>query len=292
MEISPAQRRLLSSGVREWLLPTRRPEGARLLGTGDVPAWARRVADALDAGEDLPAADWPRALLATELAFASSSLGFAIDWPDDTGYPDLAAIRVLREIQEQFHYDRPPATPHEPAWTPMPDGEDDEIWRRFQARFAFRPGMRSFPAIDEPTPSVTFDLAAIHQRPARSTAAHDARTDLLNASALTAFTEILPDGTRLAALDWQHRCYWFRPDVQARSGGPWRLSPCPDGDYYVFLTEDLTCGTFGHPWEQTLCIFGEPLVTALTPLLAPWLPIKRSSPPSQERAVHSSASSP
>lgn len=37
-------------------------------------------------------------------------------------------------------------------------------------------------------------------------------------------------------------------------------------------------GTFGHPWEQTLCVFGEPLVSALAPLLTSWLPIKRSSP--------------
>lgn len=31
---------------------------------------------------------------------------------------------------------------------------------------------------------------------------------------------------------------------------------CPDWDYYLHLTEDLRLGTFGHPWEQTLCVFG------------------------------------
>lgn len=43
------------------------------------------------------------------------------------------------------------------------------------------------------------------------------------------------------------------------------------------MTDDLTTGTFGHPWEQTLCIFGEPLVTTLAPLLTIWLPIKRDN---------------
>ncbi|MFB4279141.1 DUF2716 domain-containing protein [Nonomuraea sp. MTCD27] len=37
----------------------------------------------------------------------------------------------------------------------------------------------------------------------------------------------------------------------------------PNGDYYVFLSEDRTNGTFGHPWEQTLCIFGTSLIPEL-----------------------------
>jgi hypothetical protein len=50
----------------------------------------------------------------------------------------------------------------------------------------------------------------------------------------------------------------------------------PNGDYYAFLTEDMTAGTFGHPWEQTLRVFGDQLVSALAPMLSSWLPIKRS----------------
>jgi hypothetical protein len=79
----------------------------------------------------------------------------------------------------------------------------------------------------------------------------------------------------MAVLDWNHQCYWFRPDLQVHRGGPWSLSVWPDGDYYVFLTEDLSAGTFGHPWEQTLHVFGEPLLTILVPLLTGWLPITR-----------------
>ncbi|MEU5671031.1 DUF2716 domain-containing protein [Micromonospora sp. NPDC047753] len=39
-------------------------------------------------------------------------------------------------------------------------------------------------------------------------------------------------------------------------------------DYYAFLTEDMTEGTFGHPWEQTLCVFGSHLMPKLVPLLS------------------------
>jgi hypothetical protein len=31
------------------------------------------------------------------------------------------------------------------------------------------------------------------------------------------------------------------------------------------------------PWKQTLCIFGEPLLEHLVPLLTGWLPVKRST---------------
>ena len=34
----------------------------------------------------------------------------------------------------------------------------------------------------------------------------------------------------------------------------------PDGDYSIFLATDLRLGTFGHPWEETLCVFGQPLL--------------------------------
>ncbi|MEV0150210.1 MULTISPECIES: DUF2716 domain-containing protein [unclassified Nonomuraea] len=43
-----------------------------------------------------------------------------------------------------------------------------------------------------------------------------------------------------------------------------------------FLSEDMTNGTFGHPWEQTLCIFGSSLLPELAPLLTSWLPVKRA----------------
>lgn len=35
----------------------------------------------------------------------------------------------------------------------------------------------------------------------------------------------------------------------------------PDGDYYLYLTADLRLGTFGHPWEDSLCVFGDELLT-------------------------------
>ncbi|MFA7767591.1 DUF2716 domain-containing protein [Streptomyces sp. NRRL S-448] len=41
--------------------------------------------------------------------------------------------------------------------------------------------------------------------------------------------------------------------------GKWPGSVYPDGDYHLYRTPELRFGTFGHPWEHTLCVFGAPL---------------------------------
>jgi hypothetical protein len=64
------------------------------------------------------------------------------------------------------------------------------------------------------------------------------------------------------ALDWQHTSYRLRP--HALGSTRWPLSPFGDGDYYIYLGEDLSFGTFGHPWEDSICVFGEPLLDRLT----------------------------
>ncbi|MEU5934541.1 DUF2716 domain-containing protein [Micromonospora sp. NPDC047187] len=34
----------------------------------------------------------------------------------------------------------------------------------------------------------------------------------------------------------------------------------PVGDYYIHLAEDFRFGTFGHPWELSLCVFGDDML--------------------------------
>ena len=70
-------------------------------------------------GEDAPlkAADWARALLATEIVFASDLAGSGVEWSTTTGFTDEATIRTLRSIQRKLastvrpYYGRPPSPP-------------------------------------------------------------------------------------------------------------------------------------------------------------------------------------
>ncbi len=51
-------------------------------------------------------------------------------------------------------------SPLPPGWTTLDD--KNPYWDRFTDRFGFRPGLTEpdWPAIAEPTPSITFDLTA------------------------------------------------------------------------------------------------------------------------------------
>jgi len=134
--------------------------------------------------------------------------------------------------------------------------ETDGVWDRFDARFDFRPSMQRFPAITEPVPSVTWSLATLD-----------------NDTKLDRFVDVVHNGLRTLAgggsilfLDWQHTCYRVWPSLVGPEnldppGKPgWPLSPYPDGDYFIYLAEDFRFGTFGHPWELSVCVFDAELL--------------------------------
>ena len=161
--------------------------------------------------------------------------------------------------------------PRLPGWTPL--AENDQYWRRFADRFQFRPGIAPelWPAIRDLVPSLTFDISGGNEVGASWASRHDA----INAEALRCFvTEF--DDPHFVVLSWQRQGYLLDAAAHAeKPGAPWRVPVCPNGDYSVFLRPDLTAGTFGHPWEQTLCVFGDTLVGTLGRTLATWLPLKR-----------------
>lgn len=146
-------------------------------------------------------------------------------------------------------------------------------WRLFTSRFGFRLS-KDTPAIDEPAPSVTFDLGPVF---ARDTAGFAAAADVINAEVLRAFVWQLPDRRRILALDVNHQFYWLDPAEHAcaETSTSWPITPFPNGDYHGFFTTDFTEGTFGHPWEQTLVVIGPRLVATLGASLRTWLPVKR-----------------
>ncbi|SDJ08406.1 Protein of unknown function [Frankineae bacterium MT45] len=171
-----------------------------------------------------------------------------------------------------------------PAWTDIDEQDCKALWARFDQRFSFRAGVdpKLWPAIREPSPSVTFDLSVL-----RDGAQRGAAYDAINAEALRAFVWALPDCDEVIALDWQHPAYRFNPANQALTwGAEWKIPVYPDGDYSAFLTEDYSEGTFGHPWEQTICVMGERLVDSLARSWATWLPVKRKRGVTQERLGH------
>lgn len=133
-----------------------------------------------------------------------------------------------------------------------------------------------FPGIREPVPSATWSLDSLNDDPGyrklyrfRTTVEHT----------LAACT---PDGASVLVLDWQHNCFRVRPDLLADGEAPgWPLSPYPDGDYCIFLAEDFSFGSFGHPWERTVCLFGADLLAEADHALSGVLgqPVRRDGRP-------------
>lgn len=158
----------------------------------------------------------------------------------------------------------------------MSDSEDRRYNRLFKRRFRFRPGTnpKTWPAIREPYPSVTVELVT-------DRADDDTPVDLVNTLALEAMQETFPSSEALLALDPYGTSCWFWPHwwSPACSDDEWYITPWPGGEYSIFLTVDMSVGMFGHPWEQTLCIFGDPLLRLLAPQLLAFQPVKRDRRP-------------
>lgn len=144
------------------------------------------------------------------------------------------------------------------AWAQVRDDEAQRLWDRFDAAFRFRPSMYDLPAIDEPTPSITYALT--YEDGTR------AEPVWVNRALLTALRRVTSIDDGVVVLDWQHPTYRCRPHRVRDEEAPdvtWPIEIYPDGDYYIWLAEDFRYGTFGHPWEPSLCVFGEELLTAV-----------------------------
>lgn len=150
-------------------------------------------------------------------------------------------------------------------WQELQRDEYDSVWDRFYAQFEFRPDYheRTAPAIREPTPFETFDLSQDFG---------DSQIDALNSIFANAFAAILEPQRLIYVLDWQHTSYKFDP----RESASWSLGIFPDGDYYIFLADDFSFGTFGHPWQLSLCVFGQPLLDMTSEQVRGILPLLRS----------------
>src|SRR5437870_732528 len=133
--------------------------------------------------------------------------------------------------------------------------EYDKVWDKFYDLFHFKPSINDFPAIKTDRPQLKFDIKNCFSK--------DYPLDKLEKYALNLFAAVSEPGDRLYALDWQHDCYDFDPREQMDRGqfDGWVVPILPIGDYYIFLTKDFNNVWFGHPWEQTITLIGEDIVS-------------------------------
>ncbi|GAA2096477.1 DUF2716 domain-containing protein [Streptomyces albiaxialis] len=178
-------------------------------------------------------------------------------------------FRAVTTVRD--HVWRPPGPPPyatRPVTMLLGGPEHDALCAAFERRFAFRPGLDSCPAVEEPASSVTWHVGT-PDGSARAERVRGAVQEIVERAARAA----TPPGEQLYALSWWHQGYRFDParvsgtghcGGTGRGGGPvrpsWPRSVCGDADYLMLLTRDLRMGTFWHPWEESLCVFGPALL--------------------------------
>jgi hypothetical protein len=86
--------------------------------------------------------------------------------------------------------------------------------------------------------------------------------------AIDTFITITHKGDTIYAFDWQHEGFHYDPR-ELRVDGLLDsessinvISFIPDGDYYIFITKNLQNNWFGHPWERSITLIGETLISA------------------------------
>lgn len=176
----------------------------------------------------------------------------------------------MRLLRSSAYYPDRMSSPFaaEGIWHPL---DYDEAWAPFDEQFGFEANFHEHtkPAITLPERSMVIDLAPVFAHEGPRFAAGEAA---VNAAALRAFVW-LAEGRELTALDWQHTPYRYSPERHALAGlAFWPVAVFPNGDYYIHYAPGLEWGTFGHPWQQSLTVWGDPLIESLGAELLKWLP--------------------
>ncbi|MWC27673.1 DUF2716 domain-containing protein [Paenibacillus sp. MMS18-CY102] len=118
-----------------------------------------------------------------------------------------------------------------------------------------------FPSYTAPGPFITYDI---------SNCCKEEFIRDFEEQAVVAFQQCTLPGELIYALDWQHEGYLVdarlefpRQPPESVDSGDWIISIHPDGDYHFFLARDFSWGNLGHPWEQTITVYGEKLIGCL-----------------------------
>jgi hypothetical protein len=159
------------------------------------------------------------------------------------------------------------ATPHpdDPAWEELLEPEHRSAWDRFDEAIDFQASVRPehWPSFVEPPGSRTWDISPLLD--GRASSSPDLDADVARALR-DGLVRVVGDDDFVYALDWQHPCYRFRPAAASSRPETWRVAALPDGDYYLFVARDLRFGWLTHPWERSVCVYGD-LLDAMRPFL-------------------------
>ena len=148
---------------------------------------------------------------------------------------------------------------------PLNEKEYAYIWDWVYKELSFRPSVyaRDWPSIRTKMPFHKFSIDFLWREPY-----NQERQAGFIRKAIDTFISITQKDEVIYALDWQHEGFHYDPRelrvdglLDTESSIP-VISFIPDGDYYIFITKDLQNIWFGHPWERSITLIGETLISA------------------------------
>lgn len=105
LQLTEDERRMLVYGLKDWGGPAHGTDSLAIAmgfsNLDDLQEDGDRIADAIAAGQALPVRDWTRAMVATEIVFASEVLGTGSEWTVINAGTDAYWIDVLRSLQRK-----------------------------------------------------------------------------------------------------------------------------------------------------------------------------------------------
>lgn len=105
LQLTDDERKMLVYGLKDWGGPAHGTDSLAIAmgfaGLDDLQVDGERIADAIAAGQALPVRDWTRAMVATEIVYASEVLGTGSEWTVINAGTDAYWIDVLRSLQRK-----------------------------------------------------------------------------------------------------------------------------------------------------------------------------------------------
>jgi hypothetical protein len=180
---------------------------------------------------------------------------------DDLSTSAGVAYRQMCAGFDDYSLAMPWRVPDDPmAWSDLSEGEYGEIWDRVYEVFDFHPttDAAQWPSFREPAGSTTWGLESVFAKADTEVEFLCAERDVA-ACLLDALVAAKGVDENVYALDWRHPGYRFdpslaRPPERIES---WLVPALPNGDYYLFLAQDLRFGWLSHPWECSVCVYGD-----------------------------------
>jgi Protein of unknown function (DUF2716) len=144
-------------------------------------------------------------------------------------------------------------------WQQLTDLEYKQTWDFVYDKLRFNPRNEKEDLIHIPSPSKYFDIARFYDD-----GFSEKLYDNLHDSALSWFKKI-SKGNRMYALNWQHDCFSFAPDLPFEKDefDEWKIPVFPNGDFLFFLTKNFKNGIFANGINLSLILWGMDIIDAL-----------------------------